>query len=305
MTALPLLAGVELGGTKCVCILARGPDAIEEEVRIPTTRPDETLAAVEAVLERWRGFAALGIASFGPVSIDRHAGDYGHVTATPKPGWSGADIAGRLARVAGVPTGFHTDVVGAALAEARWGAAEGLADMAYVTVGTGIGAGLIAGGRPVDGLGHGEFGHLRPVRMAGDDWVGACPFHGACVEGLASGPAIKARAGQSAESLDLHDPVWDGVAHALGQLCHALVLTGVPRRIVMGGGVMVGMPHLFPMIRTATTRSLAGYVSSPDVALADTFVVPAALGGRAGPLGAILLGAQALEERLGAAFTTS
>lgn len=305
MSELPLLAGVELGGTKCVCILARGPDAVEEEVRIPTTRPDETLSAVEAVLERWRGFQGLGIASFGPVSIDRQSGDYGHVTSTPKPGWSQADVAGRLSRVAGVPTGFHTDVVGAALAEARWGAAEGLDDMAYVTVGTGIGAGLIAGGRPVDGLSHGEFGHLRPVRMAGDDWIGACPFHGACVEGLASGPAIKARTGHAAETLSPDDPVWEGVAHALGQMCHALVLTGVPRRIVMGGGVMVGMPHLFPMVRAAMTRSLAGYVSSPELVQSDSYVVPAALGNRAGPLGAILLGAQALEARTGEAFTAA
>ncbi len=305
MTEMPLVAGVELGGTKCVCILARGPDAVEDEVRIPTTRPDETLPAIEAVLERWRGFAALGIASFGPVSIDRGAADYGEVTVTPKPGWSHTDVAGRLARSAGVPTGFHTDVVGGALAEARWGAAEGLADVAYVTVGTGVGVGLVAHGRPVDGLTHGEFGHLRPVRVAGDDWVGVCPFHGACVEGLASGPAIKARTGQSAENLPPEHPVWDNVAHTLAQLCHTLVLTGVPRRIVMGGGVMVGMPHLFPRIRAALTRSLGGYVPLPEVAMTDSYIVPPALGGRAGPLGAIVLGTQALEAQLGVAFTAS
>ena len=295
MAQEPLIAGVELGGTKCVCILARGPDAVEDEVRIPTTRPDETLPAIEAVLERWRGYDALGIASFGPISIDRSAADYGHVTVTPKPGWAQADIAGRLGAVAGVPTGFHTDVVGAALAEARWGAAEGLADIAYVTVGTGIGAGLVAGGHPVDGLTHSEMGHLRPVRVPGDDWVGTCPFHGGCVEGLAAGPAIRARTGEAAENLPADHPAWDLVAHALGQLCHALVLTGVPRRIVMGGGVMTGTTHLFPRVRAALTRSLAGYVPLPEVALVDTFLVPPALGGRAGPLGAIVLGQQALE----------
>jgi len=274
---------------------------VEDEVRIPTTRPEETLAALEAVLARWSGFAALGIASFGPVSIDHHSPDYGQVTVTPKPGWAHTDVARRLAAATGVPTGFHTDVVGAALAEARWGAAKGLADMAYVTVGTGIGAGLIAGGRPVDGLTHSEFGHLRPVRLAGDDWVGACAFHGGCVEGLASGPAIAARTGRSAEDLPPDDPAWDGVAHALAQLCHALVMTGVPRRIVMGGGVMVGVPHLFPRVRAALSKSLAGYVPLPEIALVDTYVVPPTLGGRAGPLGAILLGVQALETRLGGA----
>ncbi len=295
MSDAPLIAGVELGGTKCIAILARGPDAIEDEVRIPTTRPDETLAALEAVLERWRGFAALGIASFGPVSIDRHAADWGQVTVTTKPGWSHTDVARRLQEAAGaVPVGFHSDVVGAALAEARWGAAAGLSDLAYVTVGTGIGAGLIAGGRPVDGLTHGEFGHLRPVRVAGDDWIGSCPFHGACIEGLASGPAIRARTGIAAEDLPADDPAWDLVAHALGQLCHALVVTGVPRRIVMGGGVMVGTPHLFPRVREAMTKSLGGYISQAEVALTDTFVVPPALGGQAGPLGAIVLGEQAL-----------
>lgn len=306
MADAPLIAGIELGGTKINCILARGPDQIEDEVRIPTTRPDETLAVVEAVLDRWRGFAALGIASFGPVSIDRGAGDYGHITSTPKPGWAGTDVARRLEQHAGVPTGFHTDVVGAALAEARWGAAKGLADVAYVTVGTGIGVGLIAGGRPVDGLTHAELGHIRPVRMAGDDWVGNCPFHGACLEGLAAGPAIAARTGEPAAELGADHPAWDGVAHALGQLLHVLVLTGVPRRIVMGGGVMVGTTHLFPKVRLAMTKSLAGYIALAEVGLADTYVVPPALGGNAGPLGAILLGEQALDERYARpAFTSS
>ncbi|HVF95169.1 MAG TPA: ROK family protein [Sphingomonas sp.] len=297
MDDAPLIAGIELGGTKINCILARGPDAIEDEVRIPTTRPDDTLAAIEAVLARWQGFAALGIASFGPVSIDRSAGDYGYITSTTKPGWSNTDIARRLEQFAGVPTGFHTDVVGAALAEARWGAAKGLDDIAYVTVGTGVGVGLIAGGRPVDGLTHSELGHIRPARLPGDDWIGNCPFHGACLEGLAAGPAIAARTGQPAAELPAEHPAWDGVAHALGQLLHTLVLTGVPRRIVMGGGVMIGTSHLFPRVRTAMTRSLGGYVSPPEVRLVETFVVPPALGNNAGPLGAILLGEQALAAR--------
>ncbi|MDB5695467.1 MAG: fructokinase [Sphingomonas bacterium] len=289
----PLIAGVELGGTKCVAILASGPDAIEEQVRVPTTAPAETLAAIEAVLDRWRGFAAIGVASFGPAGVARDAADWGQVTVTSKPGWSHTDIGRRWERRYGVPVGFHTDVVGAALAEARWGAAAGLADLAYVTVGTGVGVGLIAGGKPVDGLTHQELGHLRPVRLPGDDWIGVCPFHGGCVEGLASGPAIASRAGCKAENCAADDPAWNGVAHALGQLLHALVLTGVPRRVVMGGGVMTGATHLLPRVRTAMHKSLAGYSMLPEVAMADTFVVPAGLGESAGPLGAVLLGAQA------------
>ena len=304
----PLVAGIELGGTKIVCILARGPDDIQDRVQIPTTRPDEALAAVEAVLDGWGGFEALGIASFGPISIDRHAADYGHVTSTPKPHWAGTDVAGRLSARYQVPTGVHTDVVGAALAEARWGAAKGLPDIAYVTVGTGIGVGLIAGGKPVDGLTHSEFGHIRPQRMPGDDWMGICPFHGSCLEGLAAGPAIGARAGCKGEDIPADHPVWEPVAHVLGQLCHTLVLTGVPRRIVMGGGVMVGNDHLFPRVRDAMVQSLAGYIALPEIA-EPAFIVPPALGGNAGPLGAIVLGEQALAERMGAsavagAFTT-
>ena len=300
MADAPLVAGIELGGTKVICILASGPDAIEDRVSIPTTSPQETLAAVEVVVDGWSGFAALGIASFGPVAIDRRAHDHGHITSTPKPGWAGTDVAGRLAKRYAVPTGFHTDVVGAALAEARWGAARGLADMAYVTVGTGIGVGMVAGGRPVDGLTHAELGHIRPVRHDGDDWIGSCPFHGACLEGLASGPAIAARTGIRAPDLPADHPAWDGVAHALGQLLHTLVLTGIPRRVIMGGGVMVGTSHLFPRVRAAMSASLGGYVALPEIGMADTFVVPPALGANAGPLGAIVLGQQALAEALGA-----
>ena len=289
----PLVAGVELGGTKVNCILGRGPDAIEEEVRVPTTSSDETMAAIEAVLDRWTGYAALGVASFGPLQVDRSAPDWGSVTVTAKPGWTNVDIARRWERRYGVPVGFHTDVVGAALAEARWGAAAGLPDMAYVTVGTGIGVGLVSRGAPLDGLTHQELGHIRPVRLHGDDWIGVCPYHGACYEGLASGPAIKARAGASAETLPADHPAWDGVVHVLGQLLHMLVQTGVPRRVVFGGGVMVGTPHLYPRIREAMLKSLGGFSLLPEVAMADSFVVPAALGARAGPLGAILLGQQA------------
>ncbi|MBB3473398.1 ROK family protein [Sphingomonas sp. BK345] len=302
MAELPLIAGVELGGTKCIAVLSRGPDAILEEVRVPTTRPEETLPALEAALDQWRGFAAIGVASFGPVSIDPHSGDYGKITSTPKPHWANTDVARRLGTRYDVPVGFHSDVVGAALAEARWGAGKGLPDLAYVTVGTGVGAGMIARGRPVDGLTHSEFGHIRPPRVAGDDWIGACPYHGACVEGLAAGPAIAARTGIKGEDLDADHPAWETVVGALSTLFATLTLTGVPRRIVLGGGVMVGNPWLLPRLRAATAANLNGYVALPEVTDMDTFLVPAALGGNAGPLGAVLLGALAVEDQLGAAL---
>lgn len=293
MTA-PLVAGVELGGTKVLCVLATGPDDVRETVRIDTTTPDATLGAVEAVLQRWSGYEALGIASFGPVSVDNEAEDYGFITATPKPGWAHTDVRGRLSHAAGVPTGFDSDVDGAALGEGRWGAARDVADHAYITVGTGVGVGLVLGGRSVAGMTHAELGHIRPVRIAGDGFAGVCRFHGDCVEGLASGPAIAARTGTPASDLAEDDPAWDGVAHVLAQLCHTLVLTGIPRRIVLGGGVIVGNPHLLPRIRTRLIDSLADYVGAPGLHPIEDYLVPAALGAMAGPMGAIELGARAL-----------
>lgn len=290
----PLVAGVELGGTKCVCILGSGPDDVRASVRIPTTTPDETLAAIEAVLDDWGDFAALGIPSFGPVGIDRDAPDWGHITATTKPGWSNTDIAPRLAARYGVPVGFDTDVTGAALAEAKWGAAQGLADLAYITIGTGIGVGVIAAGKPLHGLTHAELGHIRPRRLAGDGFAGACSFHGDCVEGLAAGPAIAARTGRPAETLSADDPAWVPIADAIAQLCHTLVLTGVPRRIIFGGGVAVGTAHLLPRVRTALVESLGGYGNSALLGDLDAFIVPAALGDRAGPMGAILMAQQSI-----------
>jgi fructokinase len=294
MTA-PLIAGIELGGTKCICLLATGPDDIREEVRIPTTTPEETLGHIETVLDRWSGYQALGIASFGPVSIDRDAADYGSITATTKAGWSNTDVARRFAaRAGGVPTGFDSDVAGAALSEGIWGAAQGLADHAYITVGTGVGVGLVMHGRPTSGMTHPELGHIRPTQLPGDTWPGICTYHGACVEGLASGPAIQARTGTRAPDLPLDHPVWDTVAHTLAQLLHILVLTGIPRRIVMGGGVITGMPHLLPLIRERLVASLGGYGATGLIEPVEQFVVPAALGNSAGPLGAIVLGQRAL-----------
>ncbi len=217
----PLVAGIELGGTKCVCVLGHGPGEILAQERVDTTSPGETFAKIEAILDRWRtesDFAALGIASFGPLELRAGAGHFGHVTATTKPGWAGADVGPRLARRYGVPTRIDTDVSGAALAEGRWGGAQGLVSFAYITVGTGVGAGIVVHGRPVMGLGHAEAGHMQVARYPGDGWPGACVFHGACVEGLASGVAIQRRTGQRAETLPPDHPAWAMAAHAIAGL---------------------------------------------------------------------------------------
>lgn len=292
-----LLAGVELGGTKCVCLLASGPDDIRDKVRIKTTTPGETLPAIQAVLQRWHddhGFAAIGAASFGPIELDPAAARYGCVVNTSKAGWSGADILAPL-RGFRVPIGFDTDVNGAALAEGRWGGAQGLDSHAYVTVGTGVGVGSVVRGRTVRGLGHSEAGHLRIPRLAGETWGGVCPYHGDCVEGLASGPAIQARAGAPGDRLEPSSAVWKEVVHALAALLHNLVLTTAPQRILIGGGVAGGQPFLLPRVRAALIQSLNGYGVAPDIIeRIDSFVAAPALGDRAGPLGAIALAEDAL-----------
>jgi fructokinase len=288
-----LFAGVELGGTKCVCVLASGPDRIVAEERVPTATPAETMAGIERVLDGWhdgQGFAALGLASFGPIELRRDAADYGHITATTKPGWANTDVSPRLARRYGVPTAIDTDVAGAALSEGRWGGAQGLSTYCYITVGTGVGAGIIIGGKPVMGIGHAEAGHMHVSRFPGDDWGGACTYHGDCVEGLASGFAVEKRTGQRGETLPADHPAWRMAAHAIAGLCHNLVMGSVPERILIGGGVATKQPQILPMVREMLVESLAGYgdaiAITGDI---ERYVVAPALGDQAGPMGAIAL----------------
>jgi fructokinase len=292
----PMVVGVELGGTKLCLVVGRGRE-IADSVRLPTEQPDETLGAAADVLARWRGHyapQALGIASFGPIAIDRRSPDYGRMLATPKPGWAGADVVGRLAAGFDGRVALHTDVTAAALAEGRWGAARGLDDHVYVTVGTGIGMGVVVGGKPVTGLMHPEAGHLRVRRVAGDDFAGACPFHGDCLEGLAAGPAIQRRTGRPGHELPADDPAWIHVADALAEAFASLFLTLATARIVVGGGVGVGQPQLLPMVRTRVVDKLSGYLPFVDEAQIHNRIVPAALGGDAGPLGALTLATLAL-----------
>lgn len=292
-----LLAGVELGGTKCICILGTGPHDIRARIQVPTGEPSQTLGRVEAILDDWRtrhgALAALGLASFGPLDVRRGSNGYGRITSTPKPGWTDTDVAGRLGGRLGVPVGFGTDVDGAALAEGRWGGARGLEDFAYVTVGTGVGVGLIVAGSPVRGFGHPELGHIRVVRKPGDHWPGACTFHGDCLEGLVSGPALAARTGVAPDRLTADHPVWEAVAFALGQLLHFLVLATAPGRVLIGGGVIAARPYLFERVREELRKSLGGYRHAPELGDLTTYVAPPGLGVLAGPLGALALAADA------------
>lgn len=282
-------AGVELGGTKCVAMLARGADDVLAREVVPTATPDETLGRLERILVDWKrdhGFDALGVASFGPLDLDPASATWGRILETPKPRWAGADVAARLCEAVRVPVAFDTDVNGAALAEMRWGSGRGFDDFAYVTVGTGVGVGLIVNGEPTRGFGHCELGHVRVARLPGDDWPGSCPYHRDCVEGLASGSSLEARFGDGVKQLAPDHPVWDSVAWTLAQLCHVIVCTGAPRRIAMGGGVIVQQPHLLPRIKSKLAESLNGFITLPSDG--DYLRLPE-LGSDAGPLGAIAL----------------
>lgn len=289
-----MIAGLELGGTKCVAILGSGPDDIRARETVPTADPATTLAAMEAVLDGWQ-FDAIGIASFGPLELDRQVADFGSITATTKPGWTGTDLTRRLSARYARPLAIQTDVAGAALAEARWGAARGLATHAYITIGTGVGVGLIADGRPVQGVAHGEGGHMRVARAPGDSFAGWCPFHGDCVEGLISGPALAERFGCPGRDLPDDGPQWDLFVHDLTGLLHNLVTVAAPERIAIGGGVIAEREHLFERLRAALAASIGGYGSLEAYAgELDRRLGPPGLGNLAGPMGAIAMGLEAL-----------
>ena len=290
--------GIEAGGTKFVCAVASGPDAILAETRFPTTTPGETIGRATAFFREQRAahgaLEAIGIASFGPVDPNPASPTFGHITTTPKPGWAQCNFAGRVRDELNVPVGFDTDVNGAALAEGRWGAAQGLDTFVYLTVGTGIGGGAMVAGRLVHGMLHPEMGHVHvPHDLARDPYPGRCPYHKDCLEGLACGPAIEERWGQRAEELRSDHPAWALEADylAYGLVSQIYILS--PQRIILGGGVME-QRRLFPMIRERVVTILNAYVQSPLLLeRLDEYIVPPALGGRAGVLGAIALAQQA------------
>lgn len=288
-----MLGGIEAGGTKFVCVVGTPPDGVVREARFPTRAPAATLADAiaffrEAVAD---GLAidAIGIACFGPLELRRDHPGYGRITATPKPGWSGADVAGTIGEALGLPVGFDTDVNGAALAEARWGAGRDVRSLVYVTVGTGIGGGAVIDGVPVHGLPHPEMGHVSVDRLEGDDFPGICPFHGDCMEGMACGPAMAARWGRPAQELrgEQRDRAVAIEAHYLAAGLRNAVYALAPERIILGGGV-AGLPGLIPAVGERLVAALAGYPGCSEHA-DPAFVVAPGLGDRAGAAGALAL----------------
>lgn len=286
-----LLAAVELGGTKALAAVAREPLEPLRQARIPTTDPAPTIEAIGAFFDEARAEfgapAALGIASFGPIGIRRGAPDWGRMGRTPKPGWELVDLAGPIGARLGCPVNLDTDVNGAALAEYRWGAGRSLASLAYLTVGTGIGGGLVLDGQLIHGAMHPEIGHIRLKRHPTDSYGGRCRYHDDCAEGLASGPAIMDRFGMSLDLMGHEHPFREILADYLGQLCATLVLVCSPERIVIGGGVMASA-GLHGQVEAAMTKWLAGYVE-PGVPGGGAFIVPPGLGEDVGLIGGFAL----------------
>jgi fructokinase len=288
--AMRYYGGIEAGGSKFLCAIARDPDKPPiASLRIPTTRPEETLAKVVAFFDEYH-LKALGIACFGPIDLRRGSPTYGFITETPKLAWKHTNIAGLLGRTLSVPVGFDTDVNAAALAEARYGAARGLDYVGYFTVGTGIGGGAVIKGEMIHGLVHPEMGHIPVPRHPHDSFRGCCPFHGDCLEGMASGLAIKARWKRPAGSLPPDHVAWELEAYYLSRAVCVIVYTISPERVILGGGVMENHRHLFPAIRRQVVEALRGYVQSDSIIHhVDDFIVEPALGNRSGITGALEL----------------
>ena len=293
-----LFGAIETGGSKVDCAVGAWPDDIRDRIRIPTTGPTETLAGVTDFLlrhHRATPLAAVGIGSFGPLDLRLDSPTYGCVTSTPKPGWRDADVVGPIRKALGLPVALDTDVNAAALGEYRWGTRGDLDSLVYITVGTGIGGGAVIHGRPLHGAGHPEMGHVRiPHDRLADPFDGSCPYHGDCLEGLASGPAMEARWGMPAGSLPEGHPAWSLEAEYLAAGVANIMVTLSPQRIVMGGGVMK-QRHLFPLVRRHMIGILRGYgVAEEIVDAIDDYIVPPALGDDSGIAGAFALARLAL-----------
>lgn len=290
--------GIEAGGTKWVCAIGDGGASLLRKETIPTTTPQETISRATEFFVRNGLPERLGVGSFGPIDLNEASPTWGQITTTPKPGWAHTDLVASIRAALDIPIAFDTDVNAAALAESRWGAAQGLSTFCYITVGTGIGGGAIVNGRLLHGLLHPEPGHMRvPHERARDPFDGACPYHGDCLEGLASGEAIRRRWGRPGEELSGEAAVWELESEYLALGFMNIICTLSPQRIVVGGGV-TKQPALLPLVRRRLHELLGGYVDAPELrnpAALDGYVVPPGLGEQAGVLGAIELARMASE----------
>ena len=289
---------LEAGGTKMVLSVGNENNELLEQKSIPTEAPEKTIPSMIDWF-RDKGIVSLGIGTFGPVDLKKDSSTYGWITKTPKPGWSDKPLLPPMQEALGVPALIDTDVNAAALAEWKLGAARGLDSCLYVTVGTGVGAGLVIEGKLVHGLVHPELGHMLLRQEEADPTPdGFCPYHRGCLEGLASGPAIEKRWGRKGYELPQEHEAWNLEASYLAQMCMNAVCAFSPEKIILGGGVMQ-QKHLFPLIREKTLLLLNNYVQAEKILKdIDSYIVEPGLGTKSGATGALLLARQAYEENV-------
>ncbi|MEK5389419.1 ROK family protein [Margalitia sp. FSL K6-0131] len=279
--------GIEAGGTKFVCAVGDENGNIIERIQFPTLTPEETIPKVLEFFQKHE-IRALGVGSFGPIDINVKSNTYGYITSTPKTAWTNYPFLQALQKELNIPIGFNTDVNVAALGEVTLGAAKGMENCLYITVGTGIGAGAVVQGNLLQGFSHPEMGHILVRRHEEDSYTGKCPYHKDCLEGLAAGPAIEERWGKKGIELENNSKVWEMEAYYIAQALMQYILVLSPEKIILGGGVMK-QQQVFPLIRENVASFINGYVELPPL---EEYIVPPSLGDNAGITGALILAKQ-------------
>lgn len=289
-----ILGALEAGGTKMVCAIGDEKGTIYEQISIPTSTPEETVPKMLAYFKE-KKIEALGIGCFGPIDPDPDSETYGYITSTPKLAWADYNMAGTFKEALGCPVGFDTDVNGSVLGEVTFGQAKNKKCVVYVTIGTGVGAGIYIEGRLLHGMLHPEAGHVMIQKRAGDSYKGKCPYHENCLEGHAAGPAIEERWGRKAVELKDKEEVWDLEAYYIAQALTGYVLTLSPEMIILGGGVM-HQEQLFPLIRKYVSEMLNGYIKTAELEDMEHYIVPASLHDDQGIMGCLELARRAMDE---------
>lgn len=288
------LGALEAGGTKMVCALGDETGKIFDQISIPTKTPEDTIPAIVDYFRNAQ-IEALGIGCFGPIDPDKRSDTYGYITSTPKLAWADYNIVGAFEKELNCPVGFDTDVNGSVLGEVTFGQAKGKNCVVYVTIGTGVGAGIYIEGKLLHGMLHPEAGHVLIRKRADDNYQGKCPYHKTCLEGMAAGPAVEERWGKKAIELKDQREVWDLEAYYIAQALTGYILTLSPEMIILGGGIM-HQEQLFPMIRSYVKEMLNDYIKTEELKNIESYIVPASLNDDQGIMGALELGRRALEE---------
>lgn len=298
-----LYGALETSGTKMLCAVGNEAGQIVDQMKIPTTTPNETMpkvieyfkSKIDPSLSDDEKISALGVACFGPIDLREGSKTYGSILNTPKIAWRNYPMLKTLQEALNIPVAIDLDVNVALLGETTWGTAKDLTDAVYVTIGNGIGMGAISAGEPVHGMLHPEAGHIRMQIIPGDDYKGSCPFHGACFEGMASGVAIAERWGKEAKDLLDKPEIWELEAKYIAQALYAIILTLSPQKIILGGGIM-NNAQLFPMIRKNVVEYINDYIDTKELRNINSYITPSALNGNQGVMGAIKLAEMSMLE---------